>query len=176
MDRRGHHEGLRCPLRVSSGPQRYPHYLHFRTGNHQQYDRHRYLQYSHLCESDPCHLALCLGPGLCRFGKSDRKNKCRHCLAIHPSNILSPLIVQGTVQFAIAILAEAGLSYLGLGTQPLMPAGEGCSMRPRLLWAPLRGSRFFRDVRSLWLVLGFNLLGDGLRDILESRLSRTRMQ
>ena len=48
-------------------------------------------------------------------------------------NIASMLIVQATIQFALGILAEAGLSYLGLGTQPPCPAGGKCSMKPRPL-------------------------------------------
>jgi len=88
-------------------------------------------------------------------------------------NILSPLIVQGTVQFAIAILAEAGLSYLGLGTQP-----------PHASWGRMLNEAQTFMGTSPWLaifpgcaialaVLGFNLLGDGMRDILDPRLSRT---
>jgi len=88
-------------------------------------------------------------------------------------NILSPLIVQGTVQFAIAILAEAGLSYLGLGTQP-----------PHASWGRMLNEAQTFMGTSPWLaifpgcaialaVLGFNLLGDGLRDVLDPRLSRT---
>ena len=87
-------------------------------------------------------------------------------------NILSPLIVQATVQFAIAILAEAALSYLGLGTQP-----------PHASWGRmLNEAQTFMEI-SPWLavfpglgiavaVLGLNLLGDGLRDFLDPRLSR----
>ena len=87
-------------------------------------------------------------------------------------NILPSLIVQGTVQFAIAILAEAGLSYLGLGTQP-----------PHASWGRmLHEAQTFMET-SPWLaifpgcaialgVLGFNLLGDGLRDLLDPKLSR----
>ncbi|HSB05731.1 MAG TPA: ABC transporter permease [Thermodesulfobacteriota bacterium] len=88
-------------------------------------------------------------------------------------NILSPLIVQGTVQFAIAILAEAGLSYLGLGTQP-----------PHASWGRMLNEAQTFMGTSPWLaifpgcaialaVLGFNLLGDGLRDVLDPRISRT---
>ena len=91
-------------------------------------------------------------------------------------NILSTLIIQGTVQFAIAILAEAGLSYLGLGTQP-----------PHASWGRMLNEAQTFMGTSVWLaifpgcaialaVLGFNLLGDGLRDTLDPRLSRTRMQ
>jgi len=87
-------------------------------------------------------------------------------------NIVSPLIVQATVQFAIAILAEAGLSYLGLGTQP-----------PHASWGRMLNEAQTFMATSAWLaifpgcaialaVLGFNLLGDGLRDILDPRISR----
>ena len=87
-------------------------------------------------------------------------------------NILSSLIVQGTVQFAIAILAEAGLSYLGLGTQP-----------PHASWGRMLNEAQTFMGTSAWLaifpgcaialaVLGFNLLGDGLRDILDPKLAR----
>jgi peptide/nickel transport system permease protein len=87
-------------------------------------------------------------------------------------NILSSLIVQGTVQFAIAILAEAGLSYLGLGTQP-----------PHASWGRMLNEAQTFMGTSSWLaifpgcaialaVLGFNLLGDGLRDMLDPKLSR----
>jgi peptide/nickel transport system permease protein len=85
-------------------------------------------------------------------------------------NILSSLIVQGTVQFAIAILAEAGLSYLGLGTQP-----------PHASWGRMLNEAQTFMSTSSWLaifpgcaialaVLGFNLLGDGLRDMLDPKL------
>jgi len=87
-------------------------------------------------------------------------------------NILSSLIVQGTVQFAIAILAEAGLSYLGLGTQP-----------PHASWGRMLNEAQTFMSTSSWLaifpgcaialaVLGFNLLGDGLRDMLDPKLAR----
>ncbi len=66
-------------------------------------------------------------------------------------NILSSLIVQGTVQFAIAILAEAGLSYLGLGTQPPHASWGRMLKRPRPLWELLPGWRSFPGVPLPWL-------------------------
>ena len=89
-------------------------------------------------------------------------------------NILSPLLIQGTIQFAVAILAEAGLSYLGLGTQPphaswgrmLNEAQTFMSLSP---WMAI-----FPGVAIAWAVLGFNLLGDGLRDTLDPRMVRIR--
>jgi len=90
-------------------------------------------------------------------------------------NTLPALVVQGTVQFAIAILAEAGLSYLGLGTQP-----------PHASWGRMLNEAQTFMATSAWLaifpgcaialaVLGFNLLGDGLRDILDPKVSRARV-
>jgi len=89
-------------------------------------------------------------------------------------NILSPLLIQGTVQFAVAILAEAGLSYLGLGTQPphaswgrmLNEAQTFMSLSP---WMAI-----FPGAAIAWAVLGFNLLGDGLRDTLDPKMVRLR--
>ncbi|HET8746483.1 MAG TPA: ABC transporter permease [Ramlibacter sp.] len=89
-------------------------------------------------------------------------------------NILSVLIVQATIRFAIAILAEAALSYLGLGTQPPQPSwGRMLSEAQTLLFqAPLLG--VFPGVAIAVAVLGLNLLGDGLRDIYDPRLARKR--
>jgi len=89
-------------------------------------------------------------------------------------NILSPLLIQGTIQFAVAILAEAGLSYLGLGTQPphaswgrmLNEAQTYMSLSP---WIAI-----FPGCAIAWAVLGLNLLGDGLRDTLDPRMVRAR--
>ena len=85
-------------------------------------------------------------------------------------NILSVLIVQATIQFAIAILAEAALSYLGLGAQPpetswgkmLADAQNVLYNAPRLALYP--------GVAIALSVLGLNLLGDGLRDALDPKL------
>ena len=89
-------------------------------------------------------------------------------------NILSVLIVQATIQFAIAILAEAALSYLGLGTQPPQPSwGRMLSEAQTLMFqAPLLA--VWPGVAIALAVLGLNLLGDGLRDLLDPRLARKR--
>ncbi|MFG5778935.1 ABC transporter permease [Comamonas sp. J-3] len=89
-------------------------------------------------------------------------------------NILSVLIVQATIQFALAILAEAALSYLGLGTQPPQPSwGRMLSEAQTLMFqAPLLA--VFPGVAIALSVLGLNLLGDGLRDLLDPRLARKR--
>ena len=89
-------------------------------------------------------------------------------------NILSVLIVQATIQFALAILAEAALSYLGLGTQPPQPSwGRMLSEAQTLMFqAPLLA--VFPGIAIALSVLGLNLLGDGLRDLLDPRLARKR--
>ncbi|MBK7718495.1 MAG: ABC transporter permease [Simplicispira sp.] len=89
-------------------------------------------------------------------------------------NIASALIVQATVQFALAILAEAALSYLGLGTQPPQPSwGRMLADAQTLMYqAPLLA--VWPGAAIACAVLGLNLLGDGLRDLLDPRLARSR--
>lgn len=87
-------------------------------------------------------------------------------------NALTPLVVQGTLGIATAILEVAALSFIGLGTQP--PTAEWGSMiglernavfaAPHLIFGP--------GIALAITVLGFNLLGDGLRDALDPRLNR----
>jgi peptide/nickel transport system permease protein len=89
-------------------------------------------------------------------------------------NVASVLIVQATIRFAIAILAEAALSYLGLGTQPPQPSwGRMLSEAQTLMFqAPMLA--VYPGVAIALAVLGLNLLGDGLRDIYDPRLARKR--
>jgi peptide/nickel transport system permease protein len=85
-------------------------------------------------------------------------------------NIGAVLIVQATIAFAIAILAEAALSYLGLGTPPPTPSwGRMLSESQTFLdQAPLLA--VWPGASIALAVLGFNLLGDGLRDLLDPKL------
>jgi peptide/nickel transport system permease protein len=89
-------------------------------------------------------------------------------------NISAVLIVQSTIRFAIAILAEAALSYLGLGTQPPQPSwGRMLSEAQTMMFqAPLLA--VWPGLAIALAVLGLNLLGDGLRDLLDPRLARAR--
>jgi peptide/nickel transport system permease protein len=85
-------------------------------------------------------------------------------------NVLAPLIVQGSVSLAFAILTEASLSYLGLGTQPPDPSwgtmlNEGRTYLETAPWMSI-----FPGVAIMLAVLGFNLLGDGLRAVLDPQL------
>lgn len=89
-------------------------------------------------------------------------------------NIASILLVQGTIQFALGILAEASLSYLGLGAQPPMPSWGRMlfEAQTRMVVAPHLA--IFPGLAIVITVLGLNLLGDGLRDLLDPRLRRIR--
>lgn len=100
------------------------------------------------------------------LGSSPMRLMLRHVLP----NITGPLIVQTTLSLAFAILAEAALSFLGLGTQPPTPSwglmlNEGRSFFNTAPWLAI-----FPGVAITLAVLGFNLLGDGLRDALDPRL------
>ena len=85
-------------------------------------------------------------------------------------NSTGPIIVQTSLSLAFAILAEAALSFFGLGTQPPDPSwgrmlAEGRSYMAQAPWMGI-----FPGLAIMISVLGFNLLGDGLRDLLDPRL------
>lgn len=100
------------------------------------------------------------------LGAPNRRILVRHVLP----NVSAPLIVQTTVSLSTAILTEAALSFLGLGTQPPTPSwGLMLSdARQYMLLDPWLA--VFPGVAIALTVLGFNLLGDGLRDILDPRI------
>jgi peptide/nickel transport system permease protein len=89
-------------------------------------------------------------------------------------NIASALIVQATNQFATAIIAEAALSFLGLGTQPPMPSWGRMlnDAQSQIFQAPLLAVP--SGLAIVLAVLGLNLMGDGLRDLLDPKLARKR--
>ena len=89
-------------------------------------------------------------------------------------NIASQLIVQASISFATAILAEAALSYLGLGTQPPRPSWGRMlnEAQTQMFQAPLLA--VYPGVAIVISVLGLNLLGDGLRDLMDPKLARKR--
>ncbi|MCE2916647.1 MAG: ABC transporter permease [Rubrivivax sp.] len=89
-------------------------------------------------------------------------------------NIASPLVVQATIAFATAILAEAALSYLGLGTQPPQPSWGRMlnEAQAQMFQAPILA--VWPGLAIVLAVLGLNLLGDGLRDLWDPKLARRR--
>ena len=100
------------------------------------------------------------------LGGQDSRLLLRHILP----NCMAPVLVLGTLEVATAILVEAGLSFLGMGTQPPTPSW-GWDLRANVL--------FIEDVPWIAImpglaifitVLGFNMFGDGLRDALDPRL------
>lgn len=89
-------------------------------------------------------------------------------------NIAGLLVVQMTIQFALAILAEAGLSYLGLGTPPSDPSWGKMLRDAQTLLHLSPGLAIYPGLAITITILGLNLLGDGLRDLLDPKLRRQR--
>lgn len=89
-------------------------------------------------------------------------------------NISSQLIVQASISFATAILAEAALSYLGLGTQPPQPSWGRMLAEAQSLLFQAPQLAVYPGVAIVLSVLGLNLMGDGLRDLMDPKLSRQR--
>lgn len=104
------------------------------------------------------------------YGRSGAFIFARHVLP----NIASVLIVQATVLFALAILAEAALSFLGIGTQPPDPSWGRSLRDAQTLIRIAPGLALWPGAAIAVTVLGFNLLGDGLRDALDPRLEVDR--
>lgn len=103
-------------------------------------------------------------------GRSDVAISLGHVLP----NIAAVILVQATIQFALAIVADAGLSYVGLGAQPPQPSwGRMLNDAQTYIYrAPLLA--VFPGLAITFAVLGLNLLGDGLQDLLDPRLRRSR--
>ncbi len=99
-------------------------------------------------------------------GARDGQIMLRHILP----NCLSPIIVQSTYGFATAVLNEAALSFLGVGAPPSVPSWGNILAEGRLLVAAAPWLTFFPGFAIVLVVLGMNLLGDGLRDALDPRL------
>jgi peptide/nickel transport system permease protein len=101
------------------------------------------------------------------LGAGDPALILRHVLP----NTLPPLIVQATISFPVAILAEAALSYLGLGTQPPHPSWGLMLKESQAFLGTNPWYAVFPGSAIAITVLGLNLLGDGLRDLLDPKLS-----
>lgn len=89
-------------------------------------------------------------------------------------NLLNLLIVQATIQFSLGIIAEAGLSYVGLGAQPPAPSWGRMLNDAQTMIAFAPWLAIFPGLAILFSVLGLNLVGDGLRDLLDPKLERRR--
>ncbi|NDR59310.1 ABC transporter permease [Aliiruegeria sabulilitoris] len=87
-------------------------------------------------------------------------------------NIANLLVVQGTIQFSMGILAEAGLSYVGLGAQPPTPSWGRMLADAQTFFYGYPRLALLPGLAIVLTVLGLNLMGDGLRDLLDPRLRR----
>ncbi len=80
------------------------------------------------------------------------------------------MVVQATLSLSTAILAEATLSFLGLGNQPPAPSWGGMLSESRAFMEVAPWTAIFPGVAIMLAVLAFNVLGDGIRDLLDPRL------
>lgn len=100
------------------------------------------------------------------LGSSDFRIIMRHLLP----NVFSPILILASLDIAAAILSASGLSFLGLGAQPPLPDWGGMITSGREYIRTAWWLSTFPGVAIILTVLGFNLLGDGLRDALDPRL------
>ena len=104
-------------------------------------------------------------------GKSAAHISVEHILP----NVTNLLIVQGTIQFSLGILAEAGLSYVGLGAQPPLPSWGRMLADAQTMVSIAPHVALMPGFAIILTVLGLNLMGDGLRDYLDPRLRVARV-
>jgi peptide/nickel transport system permease protein len=103
-------------------------------------------------------------------GKSSLRISVEHILP----NVTNLLIVQSTIQFSLGILAEAALSYVGLGAQPPTPSWGRMLADAQTMVSIAPHMALMPGFAIILTVLGLNLMGDGLRDYLDPRLRVTR--
>ena len=99
-------------------------------------------------------------------GASDKRLMFRHVLP----NILSPLITQASYTFALAVLAEAALSFVGVGPSPEIPSWGNMLSEGQIVVRQAPWITIFPGLAIVLVVFGANLFGDGLRDALDPRL------
>ncbi len=100
-------------------------------------------------------------------GVRDRNIILRHVIP----NSFAPVLVQATLQVGISILIVAGLSFLGFGAQPPTPSWGQMLSQSRGYMLPDPWFSLWPGIAILVTVMGFNLLGDGLRDALDPRIN-----
>ena len=100
------------------------------------------------------------------IGASDLRIVARHLMP----NLIAPVIILVTVYLSTAILTEAALSFLGLGTQPPEPSWGSMLDTARSYMELAPWLAIYPGLAIMLVVLGFNFLGDGMRDILDPRL------
>ncbi|MDR7550764.1 MAG: ABC transporter permease [Armatimonadota bacterium] len=100
------------------------------------------------------------------LGLSNARIIARHVIP----NVLAPVTVQISLSLSLAILSESALSFLGLGTQPPTPSWGNMLSEGRQFLELAPWNAVFPGLAIMVVVLGFNLLGDGLRDLLDPRL------
>ena len=103
-------------------------------------------------------------------GKSAARISAEHILP----NVANLLIVQGTIQFSLGILAEAGLSYVGLGAQPPTPSWGRMLAEAQTMVSLAPHVALIPGLAIVFTVLGLNLMGDGLRDLLDPKVRKAR--
>lgn len=106
------------------------------------------------------------------LGASDWYIMLRHLLP----NVIAPVIVMASVGIGYAILAAAGLSFLGLGVQPPTPVWGSMLSDGKTYLQTAPQLTVFPGLAILFTVLGFNFLGDGLRDWLDPRLKKPGLE
>src|SRR5690606_33635517 len=104
------------------------------------------------------------------LGLSDLRILFRHVLP----NSMAPIIVQATSIFAYAVIAEASLSFLGVGSSPEVPSWGNMLNEARQHMRRLPGLALYPGLAIMLTVLSLNLLGDGLRDVLDPHVRDDR--
>ncbi|TFD99707.1 nickel transporter permease [Jeotgalibacillus salarius] len=102
------------------------------------------------------------------LGATDFRIIFRHILP----NVMSPIIVQATLRIATAVLTAAGLSFLGLGAQPPMPEWGAMLSEGRAYIYDAWHVAFFPGMMIVFVVLAFNIFGDGIRDALDPKMKQ----
>jgi peptide/nickel transport system permease protein len=100
------------------------------------------------------------------LGQGELSRFLRHVLP----NAVAPVLVQASLSVSTAVLAEAALSFLGVGTQPPAPSWGSMLSESRAFMEVAPWTAIFPGAAIMIAVLGFNLLGDGIRDLLDPRL------